>query len=107
MNSLPLDDYAVIGEWRHIVESATTLHDPSTHGLCDRRSLCETKIYGLEFWTMCPAHLEGKMVNNLSLLRSERGCETLKRTENRKKTFAPNLRQTMGDDGQRQGMTDS
>jgi hypothetical protein len=56
---------------------------------------------------MCPAHLEGKMVNNQSLLSGERGCETLKRTENRKKTFAPNLRQTMGDDGQRQGMTDT
>jgi hypothetical protein len=44
----------------------------------------------LEFWTMCPAHLEGKMVNNQSMLSGERGCETLKRTENRKKTFAPN-----------------
>jgi hypothetical protein len=34
------------------------------------------------------------------LLSGERGCETHKRTENRKKTFALNLRQTMGNDGQ-------
>ena len=33
-----------------------------------RRSLCETIINGLDFCTMCPAQLEGKMVNNQSLV---------------------------------------
>jgi hypothetical protein len=34
------------------------------------------------------------MVKNLGLLSGHRGCEAHKRKQNRKKTFAPNLRQT-------------
>jgi hypothetical protein len=52
-------------------------------------------------------HIDGKIVNNWRLLSRHRRCEAHKRKENRKKTFALNLRQTMGNGGQRLAMTDS
>src|SRR5580693_1771042 len=51
--------------------------------------------------------MDGKIVNNWSLLGGRQGCEAHKRKRNRKKAFALRLCQTMGNGGQRLAMTDS